>query len=139
MIFSLPDMTDKLGAHRSGRRELVISPDSTLETQAAGCPLPSNTSRDPIPPAQSSGVTQFLEPDPSTSLQQLPFCCKLWVSEEPEGLRISQMWRKPGEGAWSLSWFEYAWPREWHNLEVWPCWSRCVTVGVGFKTLILTV
>jgi hypothetical protein len=22
-------------------------------------------------------------------------------------------------------------------LEVWPCWSRCVTVGVGFKTLIL--
>jgi hypothetical protein len=21
-------------------------------------------------------------------------------------------------------WFEYAWPREWHYLEVWPCWSR---------------
>ena len=21
--------------------------------------------------------------------------------------------------------------------EVWLCWSRCVTVGVGFKTLIL--
>jgi hypothetical protein len=20
---------------------------------------------------------------------------------------------------------------------VWPCWSRCVTVGVGFKTFIL--
>jgi hypothetical protein len=20
---------------------------------------------------------------------------------------------------------------------MWPCWSRCVTVGVGFKTLIL--
>jgi hypothetical protein len=22
-------------------------------------------------------------------------------------------------------------------LEVWPCWSRCVPAGVGFKTLIL--
>ena len=22
-------------------------------------------------------------------------------------------------------------------LEVWPCWRKCVTVGVGFKTLIL--
>jgi hypothetical protein len=22
--------------------------------------------------------------------------------------------------------------------QMWPCWSRCVTVGVGFKTLILT-
>jgi hypothetical protein len=20
-------------------------------------------------------------------------------------------------------------------LEVWPCWNRCATVGVGFKTL----
>jgi hypothetical protein len=27
--------------------------------------------------------------------------------------------------------FVYARPREWH------CWSRCVTVGVGFKTFIL--
>ena len=27
--------------------------------------------------------------------------------------------------------------REWHYLEVWPCWNRYVTVGVGFKTLIL--
>jgi hypothetical protein len=24
-----------------------------------------------------------------------------------------------------------------HYWKVWPCWSRCVTVGVGFKTLIL--
>jgi hypothetical protein len=24
-------------------------------------------------------------------------------------------------------------------LEVWPCWSRCVTVGVGFKTLVIAV
>jgi hypothetical protein len=23
------------------------------------------------------------------------------------------------------------------QLEVWPCWSRCVTVDVGFKTLVL--
>jgi hypothetical protein len=39
---------------------------------------------------------------------------------------------------WDVTWwFEYAWPREWHCLEVWPCWSRCVTVGLGFKTLIL--
>ena len=22
-------------------------------------------------------------------------------------------------------------------LEVWPCWGRCVTVGVGYKTIIL--
>jgi hypothetical protein len=33
--------------------------------------------------------------------------------------------------------FEYAWPREWHYLEVWPHWSRCVTMDVGFKTLLL--
>ena len=36
-----------------------------------------------------------------------------------------------------LRWFVYAWLREWHYLEVWPCWSMCVTVGVGFKTHIL--
>ena len=29
------------------------------------------------------------------------------------------------------------WPREWHYLEVWPIWSRWLTVGVGFKTLIM--
>jgi hypothetical protein len=40
----------------------------------------------------------------------------------------------PGNG---MSWFEYAWPREWHYLEEWPCWNRCVTVVVGFKTLTL--
>ena len=27
--------------------------------------------------------------------------------------------------------------REWWDYKVWPCWGRCVTVGVGFKTLIL--
>ena len=26
-------------------------------------------------------------------------------------------------------WFEYAWPREWHCYELWPCWSRCGLVG----------
>jgi hypothetical protein len=31
-----------------------------------------------------------------------------------------------------LWWFEYSWPREWHYLEVWPWWRKCVTVGVGF-------
>jgi hypothetical protein len=36
-----------------------------------------------------------------------------------------------------LSWFVYAWPMEWHYLEVWPRWSRCFIVGLGFKTLIL--
>jgi hypothetical protein len=36
-----------------------------------------------------------------------------------------------------LWWLEYAWPREWHYLEVWPGWRKGVTVGVGFKTLIL--
>jgi hypothetical protein len=36
-----------------------------------------------------------------------------------------------------VRWFVYARLRDWHYWEVWPCWSRCVTVGVGFKTLIL--
>ena len=35
--------------------------------------------------------------------------------------------------------FEYAWPREWHYWEVWPCWSRCVTVGIGFRTFLLAM
>jgi hypothetical protein len=35
-----------------------------------------------------------------------------------------------------MSWFEYAWPREWHHLEVWHCWNRCIPVGVAFKTFI---
>jgi hypothetical protein len=29
-----------------------------------------------------------------------------------------------------LWWFEYASPREWHYLEVWPCWRKGVTVCV---------
>jgi len=33
-------------------------------------------------------------------------------------------------------WFEYAWLREWHLLEVWPCWSRCGLVGVGVVLLV---
>ena len=37
----------------------------------------------------------------------------------------------------TASWFEYAWPREWHDSEVWPCWGRYVTVGVGFNTFTL--
>jgi hypothetical protein len=37
-------------------------------------------------------------------------------------------------GVW---WFVCAPSREWDYLEVWPCWSRCVTVGVDFKTIIL--
>jgi hypothetical protein len=24
-------------------------------------------------------------------------------------------------------------------LEVWPCWSRCVSVGMGFKILLIAV
>jgi hypothetical protein len=32
----------------------------------------------------------------------------------------------------------YVQPREWHYKNVWPCWSTCVILGVGFKTLILT-
>jgi hypothetical protein len=44
--------------------------------------------------------------------------------------------------AWLLSiihlwWFVYTWLREWYYLEVWPCWSRCVTVGMGFKSILL--
>ena len=34
-------------------------------------------------------------------------------------------------------WFEYAWPREWHDKEVWPCWKKCVTVGENFQNLLL--
>ena len=30
-----------------------------------------------------------------------------------------------------LWWFVYSWTREWHHLEVWPCWNRCDLVGVG--------
>ena len=33
-----------------------------------------------------------------------------------------------GEQVW---WFEYAWSRLY--LEVWLCWRKCVTVGVGFE------
>jgi len=33
----------------------------------------------------------------------------------------------------AVSWFEYTWLREWHYVEVWPCWSRWVTVGVGLR------
>jgi hypothetical protein len=27
-----------------------------------------------------------------------------------------------------------AWPRDSQYFEVWSCWNRCVTVGLGFKT-----
>ena len=37
-------------------------------------------------------------------------------------------------GVW---WFEYAWLREWHYLETWPCWRKCLTVGMAFKSFIL--
>jgi hypothetical protein len=37
--------------------------------------------------------------------------------------------------------FEYSWQREWHYKEAWPCWTtpcwkKCVTLGVGFLTLL---
>jgi hypothetical protein len=35
----------------------------------------------------------------------------------------------PSTSTSSLWWFEYAWPREWHYLEVWPCWSGSGLVG----------
>ena len=34
-----------------------------------------------------------------------------------------------------MSWI--GWPRVWHYSEVWPCWKKFVTVGVGFETLLL--
>jgi hypothetical protein len=37
----------------------------------------------------------------------------------------------------SMRRFVFACAREWNYLELWPCWSRCITVGVGFETLIL--
>ena len=39
----------------------------------------------------------------------------------------------PQESSRNTQWFEYAQPREWNYLEVQPCSSRCVTVGMGFK------
>ena len=36
-----------------------------------------------------------------------------------------------------LWWVVHARPREWHYYEVWPFWSRWVTVGVDYKTLVL--
>ena len=36
-----------------------------------------------------------------------------------------------------MLWFVYALSREWHYYKVWPYRSRCVTVGMGFKSLIL--
>ena len=38
--------------------------------------------------------------------------------------------------AYMLSWFEYSWLREWHYLGM-ALLSKCVTVGMGFKTLTL--
>jgi hypothetical protein len=42
-------------------------------------------------------------------------------------------------------WFECACPREWQLLRgvallewVWPCWRKCVTVGLSNETLPLT-
>jgi hypothetical protein len=37
--------------------------------------------------------------------------------------------KHPSEGG--IWWFVFAWPREWHYLDVWPCWNRCGLVGVG--------
>jgi hypothetical protein len=37
----------------------------------------------------------------------------------------------PGSGMW---WFVYSQTREWHHLEVWPGWIRCITVGVGLRS-----
>jgi hypothetical protein len=33
-------------------------------------------------------------------------------------------------GVW---WLEYIWTMEWYCLEMWPCWSKCVTIGVDFE------
>ena len=38
------------------------------------------------------------------------------------------------KGTYALWWFEYAWPREWHY-QIWPCWKKYATMGVGFETL----
>jgi hypothetical protein len=54
----------------------------------------------------------------------------VWLWEDPWGMP-SSMYRKR---LWE---FAYAWPRKWHCRKVWPCWSSCFTVGVGFKTLLL--
>jgi len=50
--------------------------------------------------------------------------------------KLFQNYLQPKLFAW-VWWFVYAQPREWHYWKVWPCWSRCVTVGVSFETLIL--
>ena len=45
---------------------------------------------------------------------------------------LTQQHNHSGKGS-HLSWFVYAWPREQHYLEVWPCWSRCVAMGMGLR------
>jgi hypothetical protein len=44
-------------------------------------------------------------------------------------LGIVNQWCKIRE-VW---WFVYFWTREWHPVEVWPWWNRCVTMGVGLR------
>jgi hypothetical protein len=74
---------------------------------------------------------------------QVDTCATVHVREQFYGIcpllpPLHEFWRSnsvtslgPCDGLYK------AWPREWHYLEVWPCWSRCVTVGMGFKTLTL--
>jgi hypothetical protein len=50
--------------------------------------------------------------------------------------RVIYVYRPMGTMA-RMPLFEYAWHREWYYLEVWPCWGMYVTVGMGFKTLVL--
>ena len=63
------------------------------------------------------------------------FCIMLCLSMPPpiDSCVWTSLWGPTNE----MWWFVYSWTREWHHLEVWPCWTRCVTLGVGFKTLIL--
>ena len=61
-------------------------------------------------------------------------CALSTVTDQSNAFQHTHWPRSPTT---TLSWFEYAWPREWYYLEVWPCWSRFVTMDVDFKTLIL--
>lgn len=63
-------------------------------------------------------------------------CCTIIVDYMPPWFSLSLMSYANSYScaswlclAWSLLgplwWFEYAWPRKWQYLEVWPCWSEC--------------
>jgi len=130
-----------------GMRELI---NTTLDLQAKDdwalrCLPFRGYSRNPIPERVLFSCRCWLGRSSSRDARLQVEAGNLWVlcKFEPrphmiDGTLVSQscllrsMCTPMCKGGW---WFVYAWTREWHCWEVWPCWSRCVIVGVGFKPL----